>query len=335
MTDRFGGHLRPDRRDRRVCHPGGRREGQGTQGRRPAGHRLRRGRARLPDSGLHRRGGAAGVRGAAVSQVHPGRGPAGAARGRGRQDGRAIPVSRFSASQVLITNGGKQAVYETFATLLDPGDEVLMPTPYWTTYPESIGLAGGVPVEVMTDETTGLPDVGRAARGALHRPDQAAPVRLAVQPDRCGLPAGRGRRDRPLGGQPRPLGRYRRDLRAPRLRRRQVRLDAGGSARDRGPVRGAERGRQDVRDDGLAGRLDDRPGRGDQGGRQPAVARDLERLQRRPGRRAGGGVRRPVRGRHDAGRVRPAAPAHDRDAQRGARRALPAARRARSTAIRR
>src|SRR5580692_667077 len=59
------------------------------------------------------------------------------------------------AAQVLITNGGKQAVYQTFATLLDPGDEVLMPTPYWTTSPESIGLAGGVPVPVLTDEHTG------------------------------------------------------------------------------------------------------------------------------------------------------------------------------------
>jgi aspartate/methionine/tyrosine aminotransferase len=57
--------------------------------------------------------------------------------------------------QVIITNGGKQAVYQTFATLLDPGDEVLMPTPYWTTYPESIALAGGVPVPVMTDENSG------------------------------------------------------------------------------------------------------------------------------------------------------------------------------------
>jgi aspartate aminotransferase len=60
-----------------------------------------------------------------------------------------------AASQVLVTNGGKQAVYQTFATLLDPGDEVLMPTPYWTTYPESIALAGGVPVPVLTDESTG------------------------------------------------------------------------------------------------------------------------------------------------------------------------------------
>ncbi|MGA9859791.1 MAG: pyridoxal phosphate-dependent aminotransferase [Solirubrobacteraceae bacterium] len=59
------------------------------------------------------------------------------------------------AAQVLITNGGKQAVYNTFATLLDPGDEVLLIAPYWTTYPESIKLAGGVPVEVITDETSG------------------------------------------------------------------------------------------------------------------------------------------------------------------------------------
>jgi len=59
------------------------------------------------------------------------------------------------AANVLITNGGKQAVYNTFATLLDPGDEVLLIAPYWTTYPESIKLAGGVPVEVITDETAG------------------------------------------------------------------------------------------------------------------------------------------------------------------------------------
>ena len=60
-----------------------------------------------------------------------------------------------SANQVLITNGGKQALYNAFAALLDPGDEVILPAPYWTTYPESIRLAGGIPVEVMTDETSG------------------------------------------------------------------------------------------------------------------------------------------------------------------------------------
>ena len=60
-----------------------------------------------------------------------------------------------SPEQVLVTNGGKQAVYQSFAALLDPGDEVLLPTPYWTTYPEAIRLAGGVPVEVFADENAG------------------------------------------------------------------------------------------------------------------------------------------------------------------------------------
>ncbi|MFE1102853.1 pyridoxal phosphate-dependent aminotransferase [Nocardiopsis alba] len=58
-------------------------------------------------------------------------------------------------SQVLVTNGGKQAIYEAFAAMLDPGDEVIVIAPYWTTYPESIKLAGGVPVFVVTDESTG------------------------------------------------------------------------------------------------------------------------------------------------------------------------------------
>jgi aspartate aminotransferase len=56
------------------------------------------------------------------------------------------------ASQVLVTNGAKQAVFQTFATLCDPGDEVLIPAPYWTTYPEAVKLAGAEPVAVPTDE---------------------------------------------------------------------------------------------------------------------------------------------------------------------------------------
>ncbi len=54
-----------------------------------------------------------------------------------------------SASQVIVTNGGKQAVYQSFATVINEGDEVLLPAPYWTTYPEAVKLAGGVPVEVF------------------------------------------------------------------------------------------------------------------------------------------------------------------------------------------
>jgi aspartate aminotransferase len=62
---------------------------------------------------------------------------------------------RVDPGQVLVTNGGKHALYNAFATLLDPGDEALLPAPYWTTYPESIRLAGGVPVQVDTDERSG------------------------------------------------------------------------------------------------------------------------------------------------------------------------------------
>jgi aspartate/methionine/tyrosine aminotransferase len=58
-----------------------------------------------------------------------------------------------AAGQVVVTNGGKQAIYEAFATMLDPGDEVIVPAPYWTTYPEAIQLAGGVAVPVLADET--------------------------------------------------------------------------------------------------------------------------------------------------------------------------------------
>jgi aspartate/methionine/tyrosine aminotransferase len=59
-------------------------------------------------------------------------------------------------SHVLVTNGGKQAVYNAFQALLDPGDEVLLPAPYWTTYPESIVLADGIPVVIPTTEATGF-----------------------------------------------------------------------------------------------------------------------------------------------------------------------------------
>jgi aspartate aminotransferase len=61
-----------------------------------------------------------------------------------------------SAMQVLVTNGGKHAIANAFATILDPGDEVLVPAPYWTTYPESIELAGGVPVVIPTDASSGF-----------------------------------------------------------------------------------------------------------------------------------------------------------------------------------
>ncbi len=108
----------------------------------------------------------------------------------GRDSGLAV-----TPAQVLVTNGGKQAVYQAFATLLDPGDEVLVPAPYWTTYPEAIALAGGVLRPVPTDESTGYLasvedlEAARTERtkvllfvspsnptGAVYPPDQVAAI---------------------------------------------------------------------------------------------------------------------------------------------------------------
>jgi aspartate aminotransferase len=108
---------------------------------------------------------------------------------------------QVGAHQVLVTNGGKQAVYEAFATILDPGDEVLLPAPYWTTYPESIALAGGVSVSVPTTPEQGYRvtveqlEAARTPRtkvllfcspsnptGAVHTPDEVRAIgRWAVE----------------------------------------------------------------------------------------------------------------------------------------------------------
>jgi aspartate/methionine/tyrosine aminotransferase len=60
------------------------------------------------------------------------------------------------ANQIIVTNGGKHAIYDAFTALLDPGDEVLLPAPYWTTYPEPVRLAGGVVVELPTTAADGF-----------------------------------------------------------------------------------------------------------------------------------------------------------------------------------
>jgi aspartate aminotransferase len=91
-------------------------------------------------------------------------------------------------ADVVVTNGGPQAVAEALATLLDPGDEVLLPTPYWPSHPEAVRLAGGVPVPVVADEASGyLVSVGqleaaRTARTRLLLFSSPAKATGAVQP---------------------------------------------------------------------------------------------------------------------------------------------------------
>ena len=101
------------------------------------------------------------------------------------RDAIAVKTKRDSGfvttgAQVLVTNGGKHAVFNAFATLCDPGDEVICPAPYWTTYPEAIALGGGVPVVIDTNEETGF-------RVTLEQLDRALTPRtkvlLFVSPD--------------------------------------------------------------------------------------------------------------------------------------------------------
>jgi len=70
---------------------------------------------------------------------------------RARRDGLDV-----SADMVVVTNGGKHALYNVFMAIVDPGDEVLMPAPYWVSYPEQIGLAGGVCVPILADPSAGF-----------------------------------------------------------------------------------------------------------------------------------------------------------------------------------
>ena len=162
------------------------------------------------------------------------------------------------ADHVLVANGGKQALFNTFLTLIDPGDEVIVPAPYWVSYPEMVRIAGGTVVEIPTDEETGFKVTLEQLEVGMHRAHEDAVVRVAVEPDWGRVLAGRGARDRSLGAVERHLGRHRRDLRAPRLRRRSFLVDVvevPELARTSGRH---QRGSEDVRDDRLAGRLDDR-----------------------------------------------------------------------------
>src|ERR1700723_3422069 len=118
---------------------------------------------------------------------------------------------RTTPGQVLVTNGGKHAIITAMMTMLNPGDEVLIPAPYWTTYPEAVYLAGGKPVPVMTSDANGfrvtVDELERARTpkttmliftspsnpsGAVVRPDEVAAIgRWAAGHDILGLCAGK------------------------------------------------------------------------------------------------------------------------------------------------
>ena len=115
----------------------------------------------------------------------------------------------MTPSSVLVTNGGKQAVYQAFAAIVDPGDEVLLPAPYWTTYPEAIRLAGGVPVEVFAGVDQGYLVTVEQLEAARTPADEGPAVLLArpTRPARSTPPSrpprsGAGRSSTASGSSP-------------------------------------------------------------------------------------------------------------------------------------
>ena len=124
----------------------------------------------------------------------------------------------YAPDQVIVTTGGKQALFNALVATINPGDEVIVPAPYWVSYPDMVRLAGGAPVVVEGPLETGFKiTAGGAGRGD-HAAHQMADLQLAVEPDRRRLFRGgaAGADRRAAGASPR-LGDERRHVRAHRL----------------------------------------------------------------------------------------------------------------------
>ena len=200
--------IRTRRRHRRVRHAGRRRQGQGAQGRRPAGHRLRRRGTRLPHPRLHRRGRRRRGPRPQEPPLHAGRRHAGAARGDRRQDrprhavrgrGRAgaghqrRQAGRLQRLRHPVRPGRRGPAHRAVLDDLPRGDQARRRRPGRGRHRRDLRLPGH----------------RRAARGRPHRPDEGAAVRLAVQPDGRGLPprprsrpSARGRASTTCGSSP-------------------------------------------------------------------------------------------------------------------------------------
>ena len=129
----------------------------------------------------------------------------------------------YKPSQIIVGTGGKQVLFNALMATLNPGDEVIIPAPYWVSYPDIVLLAGGEPVAVATTHGERLQDDAGSARKGDHAEDQVADLQLAVEPDRRRLYARRAEgADRRAGEASACLGADRRHVRAPGLRRLQV-----------------------------------------------------------------------------------------------------------------
>ena len=217
--------IRPRRRHRRVRHAGRRRQGQGAQGRRPAGHRLRRRRAGLPDPRLHRRGRRRRGPRPQEPPLHAGRRHARAARSDRRQDRprhaatRSRPPRCWSPTAASRPSTTPSPRCATRATRCCSSRRTGRPTPRRSSWPAASRSRSS-----PTRPPATWPRVEQLEAARTER----TKVLLFVSPSNptgAVYPRGRGRGHRRVGARARPVGRHRRDLRAPGLRRRRDGVD--------------------------------------------------------------------------------------------------------------
>ena len=162
----------------------------------------------------------------------------------------------YARPQILVSTGAKQTDLQHVLAVIDPGDEAVIPAPYWVSYPDIVLLADGVPVTPYAGPEAGLQDHAGAARGGDHAADAALHPQQPEQPDRRGLHARRARRaGRGAARHPRVLDLHGRHVRAHLLGHRSLLQPA-----DRGPAAvrphgDGQRRLQELRDDRLADRL--------------------------------------------------------------------------------
>ena len=124
----------------------------------------------------------------------------------------------YETSQITISSGGKQVLYNALVATINPGDEVVIPAPFWVSYPEMVLLCDGTPVPVACPQNNGFKTAARGSRRGDHAADQMADPELAVQPERRRLHRGGTARARRGAAAPSAcLGDDRRHVRAPRL----------------------------------------------------------------------------------------------------------------------
>ena len=185
----------------------------------------------------------------------------------------------YKPSQTIVGTGGKQVIYNALLATLNPGDEVIMPAPYWVSYPEMVGLCGGTPVFVETHHGAQLQAPAGAARARHHAEDQVDHPQLAVEPVGRRLYPRRDEGDHRRADAPSAcLGAHRRHVRAPDLRRFRVRHAGPGRARPLRAHADHERRLEGLCHDRLAHRLRGRPRAAHQGHGLRAGPADLRRL---------------------------------------------------------